>query len=144
MVLEINYCKEYPKPYPIQIRHVQYNECDVTWYFQISRWHQSTLDIKLKINSQECFLENELCYLTFFSLVWYCSSMIQSSFPQTYWSITKKQIVTLVSSSTFNFTGCPVLWTPNPSLMHTALKPHYIERSSKMNRDLFSNQSKLF
>lgn len=74
------------------------------------------------------FLENELCYLTFFSLVWYCSSMIQSSFPQTYWSITKKQIVTLVSSSTFNFTECPVLWTPNPSLMHTALKPHYIER----------------
>lgn len=70
------------------------------------------------------FLENELCYLTFFSLVWYCSSMIQSSLPQTYWSITKKQIVTLVSSSTFNFTGCPVLWTPNPSLMHTA----FIER----------------
>lgn len=66
------------------------------------------------------FLENELCYLTFFSLVWYCSPMIQTSFPQTYWSITKKQIVTLVSSSTFNFTGCPVLWTPNPSLMHTA------------------------
>lgn len=90
------------------------------------------------------FLENELCYLTFFSLVWYCSSMIQSSLPQTSWSITKKQIVTLVSSSTFNFTGCPVLWTPNPSLMHTALKPHYIEISSKMNRDLFSNQSKLF
>lgn len=70
------------------------------------------------------FLENELCYLTFFSLVWYCSSMIQSSFPQTYWSITKKTNCHACRFLNFQFYRVSCIMNTEPELNAYGIKNH--------------------